>query len=213
MRRLDRVQAFFFCAFGALGVIVVNEAFHQHPDCDIIPSEMAQDKKERESKKNRGLWQLVKFLIVGGIGAIIQLIVVNVLYFMMKDWKVALPAFISGIFNESVMGQGNSNWGYVLPFFISNLVANTYQYIQNKKTTFKADAPKWSFAVYFVVLVILIFVATWLQGILNHLFISTGRPFFVKLAPTLAVIFAGIVYTLVLFPLEKFVLFKEKTRV
>lgn len=174
---------------------------------------MTQDNKVRDSKKNGGLWQLVKFLIVGGIGAIIQLVVVNVLYYLMKDWKAALPAFLSGIFNETVMGQGNSNWGYVLPFFISNLVANTYQYIQNKKTTFKADAPKWSFAVYFVVLVILIFAATWLQGILNNLFISTNRPLLVKLAPTLAVTAAGIVYTVVLFPLEKFVLFKEKARV
>ena len=200
MRRLDRVQAFFFILFP------------RYPVCDIIGSVMKQDSITVE-KKNGGLWQFVKFLIVGGIGAIIQLIVVNVLYYLMRDWKAPLPAFLSGIFNETVMGQGNSNWGYVLPFFISNLTANTYQYIQNKKTTFKADAPKWSFAVYFIVLVILIFVVTWFQGVLNNLFISTGKPFFVKLAPTLAVIFAGIVYTMVLFPLEKFVLFKKKARV
>ena len=201
MRRLDRVQAFFF-AFN-------HHTFPHNPDCDIIPSVMNLNNTSVE-KKNGGLWQFVKFLIVGGIGAIIQLIVVNVLYYLMRDWKAALPAFLSGIFNETVMGQGNSNWGYVLPFFISNLVANTYQYIQNKKTTFKADAPKWSFAVYFVVLIILIFVATWLQGVLNNLFISTEKPFFVKLAPTLAVIFAGLAYTLILFPLEKFVLFRKK---
>lgn len=174
---------------------------------------MTQDSNANGDKKNGGLWQFAKFLIVGGIGAVMQMITVNILYFLMRDWKAALPALLSGIFNESVMGQGNNNWGYVLPFFISNLVANTYQYIQNKKTTFKADAPKWSFIVYFVVLVILIFVATWLQGILNNLFIRTERPLIMKLAPTLAVIFAGIVYTLVLFPLEKFVLFKKKARV
>lgn len=161
-------------------------------------------------KKNTGLWQFVKFLIVGGIGAIIQLIVVNVLYFLMRDWKEPLPLFLAKLFNETVMGEGNSNWGYVLPFFISNLAANTYQYIQNKKTTFKVEAPRWCFLVYMVVLVILIFVATWLQGILNHLFLSTGIPFFQKLAPTLAVIFAGAIYTLVMFPLEKFVLFKKR---
>ena len=165
------------------------------------------------TKNNSSVWQFIKFLIVGGIGAIMQLVVVNVLYYLMRDWKAPLPAVLSGIFNETVMGKGNSNWGYVLPFFISNLAANTYQYFQNKKTTFKADAPKWSFVAYFVIIVILIIVATWLQGVLNNLIASTGKPLLVKLAPTLAVLLAGAVYTLVLFPLEKYVLFKEKTRV
>ena len=161
-------------------------------------------------QKESSFWQLIKFLIVGGIGAIIQTIVVNVLCSALKDWKNPLPSILSSIFSENTMGKSNSCWGYVVPFFASNLIANTYQYIQNKKTTFKVNAPKWCFVVYLVVLVILIFVATWLQGIINNLLVKTNIAFFVKLAPTLAVLGAGIVYTLVLFPLEKYVLFKER---
>ena len=173
---------------------------------------MTEDNKNTNTeKKNGGLWQFVKFLIVGGIGAILQLIVVNVLYFMMKNWNEPLPHILASVFNETVMGKGNSNWGYVLPFFISNLVANSYQYLQNKKTTFKVDAPKWCFVVYLIVLVILIFIVTWVQGILNNLFMEKGNAFIQKMAPTLAVILAGGVYTLVLFPLEKFVLFKKRS--
>ena len=40
-------------------------------------------------KKNTGLWQFVKFLIVGGIGAIIQLIVVNVWKTVYGDKDIA----------------------------------------------------------------------------------------------------------------------------
>lgn len=163
-----------------------------------------------ETKENRTGWQFVKFLLVGGIGCVIQLVVVNVLYYLMRGWTAPLPAVLSGIFNETTMGSGNSNWGYVVPFFTSNLVANTYQYIQNKKTTFKVEAPKWCFVVYLVVLVILIFVVTWVQGVLNNFFINSGSAFLIKLAPTLAVLFAGAVYTLTLFPLEKFVLFRKR---
>ena len=57
---------------------------------------------------------------------------------------------------DAVGGAGNDNWGYVFPFFASNLLANIYGYIQNKKTTFKSDAPAWCFAVYLALMVCLI---------------------------------------------------------
>lgn len=167
--------------------------------------------RNNESKnKDRTIVQMLKFLVIGGIGAVIQLIAVNALYYALKSWTAPLPSFLSSVFSETVMGKGNSNWGYVLPFFISNLISNSYQYVQNKKTTFKADAPKWSFSLYIAILIILIFIVTWTQGVLNNAFLSTGTAFFIKLAPTLSVLFSGLVYTLVLFPLEKFVLFKKK---
>ena len=56
-----------------------------------------------ESGGRKTLWQIIKFLIVSGLVTIIQLVLVNVLYFVMdKD--------------------------SYLPFFISNLAANVYGY-------------------------------------------------------------------------------------
>ena len=161
-------------------------------------------------KGNSGIWQFIKFAIFGTLGGILQIVTVNVLYFAMKGWTTPLPSHLSGIFSEAVMGQGNSCWGYIIPFFISNIISQIFQYIQNKRTTFKSDAPRWVFAVYISIVVLLIFITTWAQGALNNLLAATGISILEKLAPTLSVVIAGQIYTLVLFPLEKFVLFRKK---
>ena len=111
---------------------------------------------------------------------------------------------------QSVVGAGNDNWGYVFPFFASNLLANIYGYIQNKKTTFKSDAPAWCFAVYLALMVCLILFSTWLQGVIANALRSTGAELWSALAPTLAAAAAGTFQMAVLFPVEKFVLLKEK---
>lgn len=133
-------------------------------------------------KQHKTLWQIVKFLFVSGLVTIIQLVLVNVLYFTM------------------------SRDSY-LPFFISNLAANIYGYIQNKRTTFKSDAPWWCFAVYLVLMAGLILFSTWLQKVIAD-YLAVTR--FKDLAPTVAAMCAGFVQMLILFPMEKFVLLKEK---
>ena len=42
----------------------------------------------------------------------------------MKNWKEPLPGFFGGIFSEQTMEKGQSNWRYILPFFLSNFIAN-----------------------------------------------------------------------------------------
>lgn len=93
-----------------------------------------------EGKKT--VWEIIKFMLVSCIVSIIQLVLVNLLFYIMRGWKAPLPPFLAGIFSASTVGAGNDNWGYVLPFFLSNLIANIYGYFQNQKTTFKAaDTP------------------------------------------------------------------------
>lgn len=88
------------------------------------------------------IWEIIKFIIVSGIVSIIQLVLVNILFYLMRDWKEALPNVLANIFSPSTVSVGNDNWGYVLPFFLSNLIANIYGYFQNQKTTFKtSNAP------------------------------------------------------------------------
>jgi len=159
---------------------------------------------------NKTLWQAIKFVLVSCLVSVIQLVLVNVLFYAMRGWKAPLPAFLQGIFSARSVGVGNDNWGYVLPFFLSNLFANIYGYIQNKRTTFKSDAPAWCFWVYVFVMVALILFSTWLQGVVANALLSTCLPFWSSLAPTLAAMSAGMVQMLILFPLEKFVLLKEK---
>ena len=156
------------------------------------------------------LWQLVKFLVVSGLVTIIQLVLVNVLYFALKNWTAPLPDFLAAIFTETTVGAGHDNWGYILPFFVSNAVANIYGYIQNKKTTFKSDAPKIMFVIYIVLLACLILFSTWFQGVVANWVSGADAKWLANLAPTVASMAAGFLQMVVLFPMEKFVLLKEK---
>ena len=86
-----------------------------------------------ENKKSKSLKEILKFFLVSSIVGIVQLILVNVLYFGLKSWTAPLPDFLKGIFSASVVGAGHDNWGYVLPFFLSNAIANVYGYFKTEK--------------------------------------------------------------------------------
>ena len=104
---------------------------------------------------------------------------------------------------------GIITWGYTLPFLLSNLIANIYGYIQNKKTTFKSDAPKIMFVIYIFIMIALILFSTWFQGWLYGV-ICSNLPKFVGLARLVAAMAAGFIQMIFLFPMEKFVLLREK---
>ena len=127
----------------------------------------------------------------------------------MKNWTEPLPSFLSAIFSETTVGIGHSNWGYILPFFISNFVANTVGYFLNKKKTFKSDAPVWHYVAYIVILFLLILFTTWLQGVVSNWITSLGAE---AIAPTITGMVAGTLQMIVLFPLQKFVLLREKKK-
>jgi len=189
------------------------------------------------------VWQLVKFLVVSGLVTIIQLVLANVLPFVFDSLTTTLPAFLQGIFDPNVIFDpataegmeqigkyvvggavengvvvgGVVTWGYLLPFFLSNLIANIYGFYQNKKTTFKSDAPWYNFAIYIVLMIALILFSTWFQGWLVGLMAKISPEWLgglgkiiVGLARTIAGLAAGFVQMVVLFPMEKFVLLKEK---
>ncbi len=174
------------------------------------------------------LWQLVKFLVVSGLVTIIQLVLANILplIFDMEVFKVGVWGFLQGIFDPNLIfdaatpkGQeqigkyvadGIVTWGYLLPFFLSNLIANIYGYIQNKKTTFKSDAPKIMFVIYIALMIALILFSTWFQGWLVGVIAKAPWEWLNGLARTIAGLAAGFVQMLVLFPMEKFVLLREK---
>ena len=103
--------------------------------------------------------------------------------------------------------DGAVTWGFVLPFFLSNLLANIYGYFVNMKATFRGSGSRAGLAAYIVILSALILFSTWLQGIV------TAKLAVTSLAPmgrTLAAMAAGLVQFAVLFPLEKYVLFRKK---
>ncbi len=153
------------------------------------------------------IWQTIKFSLVSSVVTILQIVLVNVFLYFMSGWKAELPALLKVIFNEATVGAGNDNWGYVLPFFLSNFIANLYGWFQNRKTTFHADTPAINIVYYFIVLTVLILFSTWFQGRIVYLLSATPLS---TLGPTIAALLAGLVQFAVLFPLEKFVLLKEK---
>ncbi len=125
----------------------------------------------------------------------------------MKGWTAPLPAFLAAIFSEQTIGVGHSNWGYILPFFLSNFIANTVGYFVNKSKTFRSNAPVWHYVIYIVILFALIVFTTWLQGLIVNGLVSVGAE---GIAPTVAAMAAGTVQMVALFPLQKYVLLREK---
>jgi len=163
-------------------------------------------------------WQLVKFIFVSLIAFVVQVVTVN----LFKVWLSGKIGEITGafavIFTEQAMGRGNTNWGYVLAFFLSNLLANIVGYFINRKKTFKSDTNLTaSLTIYFVVLFTLIVFNSWFQGVVTNWVdiaaasLNNGLGNVLgKTDLTIAAMAAGLIQTLVLFPLEKFVLLKEK---
>ena len=63
--------------------------------------------------------------------------------------------------------------------------------------------------IFFAVIAVLVCFSTWLQGKVVHL-ITMHAPQYAGIAPTLAALLAGLVQFAIVFPLEKFVLLKER---
>lgn len=179
-----------------------------------------------DGASGKSLWQLLKFILVSGLAGIIQLALANLLPLVFDGITTAIPGALRWAFRPeqlfdrgTVQGaadyaryvaDGAVTWGYVLPFFLSNAIANVYGYFQNKKTTFRSNAPKRNFVIYFVILAVLILVSTWLQGVV-FAWVNTAfrAPLVLRLARTIAAAAAGLLQLIVLFPLEKFVLLKS----
>ena len=100
-------------------------------------------------------------------------------------------------------------WGYVMPFFLSNFLANIYGYFMNMRTTFRGKGTRLGLAVYLVVLTSLILFTTWLQVLIVA---RLGEGGWKELSRPIAALAAGLVQMAVLFPLEKFVLFRKKEK-
>ena len=203
---------------------------------------MADDKKKKISlggidnaAEEKGsfmktLRQLVKFLVVSGLVTIIQLALAALLPLVCDQIHTLLPEFLRGIFTPTMFSTGSAEaskyvidgvvtWGYVLPFLLSNLIANIYGFYQNKKTTFKSDSPWYNFVIYIVLLLALILFSTWMQGaIVGAMLKLEPSNWFFKIitnesvARLIASMCAGFVQMVVLFPMEKFVLMPEKKK-
>ncbi len=168
-----------------------------------------------EKYGSSALWQFVKFNIVSFSTSLIQLLLANLLPLVFNSLKVKLPVFLRPLFDPKVLFEAESpyvvdgvvTWGYVLPFFLSNFLANIYSYFVNMKATFKGKGSSKGMAIYLCVLLSLILFSTWLQGRIYGFLAKTSLAW---LARTIAVSICGLIQLAVLFPLEKFVLFKEK---
>ena len=167
-------------------------------------------KAEAKGAVVKTLWQLAKFIIVAILTTGVQILLVNLLPKLFTNWKTPLTGFLGNIFNEGIIGEGNSTWGYILPYFLSLAIANTINYIINKNKTFKSDAPTWHFVVYFAVLVALILFSTWFQGVFVNWMTSPSIGMGEAGARSLGSVAAGFIMSLVMFPLQKFVLLREK---
>ena len=168
------------------------------------------------------LWQLVKFVGVGGLGGIIQAVLQYIFPVFFERFTTPLPGWLDFLYNEPTLFDtdtaagaadaakyiinGTVTWGYVLPFFLANIIANIFVYIMNKKYTFKSSAPRWHFVLYFVIMVLTIVFVTWLQGILYPYIIRAPWEWIHPLARLILLIPCGIIQTIVFFIAQKLLL-------
>ena len=160
------------------------------------------------------LWQYIKFNLVSTSITLLQLLLANLLPLLFDGVTAKLPVFLRPVFRPEVLFEGPSpyvvdgvvTWGYVLPFFLSNFIANIYGYYMNMKTTFRGKGSRAGLVLYLVVLTLLILFSTWLQGYVAAKLSVTPLADFAR---TIAAMLAGFVQVAVLFPLEKFVLFRK----
>lgn len=185
---------------------------------------MAEIKETGAAKKT--IWQVIKFAIVSGLVSIIQIVLAYLLPFVFDGVTATLPGFLAAIFQPDVIFDATTakgaeqiakyvvggivTWGYVLPFFLSNLIANIYGYFQNRKTTFKSDTPTVNVVIYLVILLALILFTTWVQGLIFGACTRADSSLLQGLARLLATGVAGFIQFVVIFPVEKFWLLKEK---
>lgn len=187
---------------------------------------MAETKLAQEQKKKGGfkhqLWIFVKFSLVSVLVNFIQIGLQYLLPLIFDNVTATLPGWLSWIFNgESLFDRSNADgaadyakyvvngivtWGYVLPFFLSNYVANCIGYVENKKRTFKSSAPRSHFAAYFVILTLVIIFATWLQGLVYGACTHADSATLHNLARLLCVAVAGAFQFVVLFFVQKWLL-------
>ena len=197
------------------------QIFREAPkaDCVVLPKRrftlMSLLKKLDARYGDHALWQFIKFNLVSTSITVLQLLLANLLPLLFDGETAKLPPFLRPVFRPEQLFDGPSpyvvdgvvTWGYMLPFFLSNFIANIYGYYMNMKTTFRGKGSRAGLAVYLVVLTLLILFSTWLQGFITaKLSVTPLAPF----ARTIAAMLAGFVQVAVLFPLEKFVLFRKE---
>ena len=161
------------------------------------------------------LWQFVKFNLVSFSITLLQLALANLLPLIFDSVTAVLPPLLRPVFQPETLFEGPSKyvvdsvvtWGYVLPFFLSNFIANIYGYFMNMKTTFRGKGSRGGLIAYLLILTALILFSTWLQGWITARLAVTSLA---GLGRTIAAMAAGLVQLAVLFPLEKFVLFKKE---
>ena len=161
------------------------------------------------------LWQFIKFNLVSFSITLLQLGLANLLPLIFDRVTAKLPPVLRPVFRPETLFEGPSpyvvdgvvTWGYVLPFFLSNFIANLYGYFMNMKTTFRGKGSPGGLVAYLMVLALLILFSTWLQGWITARLAATA---FAGLSRTIAAMAAGLVQVAVLFPLEKYVLFKRE---
>ena len=161
------------------------------------------------------LWQFVKFNLVSFSITLLQLALANLLPLIFDTVTAVLPLLLRPVFQPETLFEGPSQyvvdgivtWGYVLPFFLSNFIANIYGYFMNMKTTFRGKGSRGGLVAYLLILTALILFSTWLQGWITARLAVTSLA---GLGRTIAAMAAGLVQVAVLFPLEKYVLFKKE---
>lgn len=161
-------------------------------------------------ENKQSLIEFIKFNLVSFSVTLLQLLLANILPYLFDGYLTKIPTFLNNIFYSTNIPKeyivdNYVTYAYLLPFLLSNLFANIYAYFVNMKATFKGKGTRKGFIAYVLILLTLILFSTWLQGVIVSALYNTKLA---SLSRTIASLTVGCIQMIVLFPLEKFVLFK-----
>lgn len=179
---------------------------------------MSEARKE-PSKGILLLFQTISMVLFSMVGGLTQTILQYILPLGFDHLTTPMPKWLDFLYDESTLFDTTTaagvadaakyivdlgdritvTWGYMLPFFFANIVANVLLYILNKKYTFKSSAPQWHFVLYFVIMVATIVFSTWLQGICYPWIIGWGIEWIKPFARLLCMMPAAMVQAVVFF--------------
>ena len=153
---------------------------------------------EEKGSFMKALWQFIKFLVVSGLVTIIQLVLANVLPLIFDSVTATLPAFLQGIFAPNTIFDAATAKGVeqIGKYVVGGVIENG---------TVIGGVVTWGYLLPF-------FLSTWFQGWLVGVIGRSSWGWLQALARTIASLAAGFVQMVVLFPMEKFVLLKEKKK-
>ena len=166
-----------------------------------------KEKFQAFTEKHAEIWKFIKFSFTGVSTSLLDIAVFSLLFYVVFRSMNQTPVTD----NALLAFLGIKYKGYMYAYFISTTLSYIASYIMNRKLTFKSNSNLLLSTVLFAIMVIVtIAFSTWFGAFLGTLIKDSGHEnVFTVLLTKLAVMLVPMLWT---YPLQRFVIYKNKTQ-